>query len=324
MKRVAYTLLVAATLASTSAFAADMAVKAPPAPPAPPPSPWDIAITAALMNDYNFRGITQSNHRPSVQGGFEPRYNFTKDLQAYIGVSGESIDFPNRAAAEIDLYGGIRPTFDKLALDFGFWEYYYPDGQCFNAAVPSCVGYGIPTPQNLPNGNVIKRDLSFYEWYGKATYTVNDNLALGIQEWYSPSVLSSGATGWYTVGNITLTAPTSWFSNGIGAYVSGDAGYWALGTSDPFYAVAGYPNGIPYKSYWNWDAGLGFTWKAFTLDLRYYGTNLNKGDCNAFTSDQTASGVYSTPINPGGPASDWCGAAFIAKLSFATNISNLK
>jgi hypothetical protein len=38
-------------------------------------------------------------------------------LQAYAGVSGESLDFPNRAAAEIDLYGGIRPTFGKLALD---------------------------------------------------------------------------------------------------------------------------------------------------------------------------------------------------------------
>jgi Bacterial protein of unknown function (Gcw_chp) len=330
MKRVAYTLLVAATLASTSAFAADMAVKAPPAPPAPPPSPWDIAITAGLMNDYNFRGISQSAHKPSVQGGFEPRYNFTKDLQGYVGISGESIDFPNRAAAEIDLYGGIRPTFDKLALDFGFWYYYYPGGQCFNVT-PFCGGDGAfpggPTP--LPNGNVAKKDASFYEWYAKATYTVNDNLALGIQEWYSPSVVNTGADGWYTVGNLTLTAPTSWFSNGVGAYVSGDLGYWALGTSDSFYGVVSplgnYAAGVPYKSYWNWDAGLGFTWKAFTLDLRYYDTNLSKADCNVFTSDQTASFVGQvTPTNPTGFGSNWCGAAFIAKLSFATNLSNLK
>jgi hypothetical protein len=330
MKRVAYTLLVAATLASTSAFAADMAVKAPPAPPAPPPSPWDIAITAALMNDYNFRGISQSAHKPSVQGGFEPRYNFTKDLQGYVGISGESIDFPNRAAAEIDLYGGIRPTFDKLALDFGFWYYYYPGGQCFNVT-PFCGGDGAfpggPTP--LPNGNVAKKDASFYEWYAKATYTVNDNLALGIQEWYSPSVVNTGADGWYTVGNLTLTAPTSWFTNGLGMYVSGDLGYWALGTSDSFYGVVSplgnYAAGVPYKSYWNWDAGLGFTWKAFTLDLRYYDTNLSKADCNVFTSDQTASFVGQvTPTNPSGFGSNWCGAAFIAKLSFATNISNLK
>jgi len=73
MKRVALPLLIVAGL-TTSALAADMASKAPPAPPAPPPSPWDVAITAALMNDYNFRGITQSRHQPSVQGGVEVRY----------------------------------------------------------------------------------------------------------------------------------------------------------------------------------------------------------------------------------------------------------
>ena len=141
MTKVAFSLLVAAGLASSSAMAADMALKA--APAAPPPSPWDIAITGALMSDYNFRGITQSNHQPSTQAGFEPRYNFTPALQGYVGVSGESIDFPNRAAAEIDFYGGIRPTFGKLALDFGIWYYYYPDGQCFNTA--AFCGFGTAT-----------------------------------------------------------------------------------------------------------------------------------------------------------------------------------
>ena len=121
MKRVAYSLAIAASVVASSAFAADMALKAPPAPPAPPPTLWDVVVTTALMSDYNFRGISQSNHKPSTQGGFEARYNWTPALQSYVGVSGESIDFPNNAAAEIDFYGGIRPTFDKLALDFGVW-----------------------------------------------------------------------------------------------------------------------------------------------------------------------------------------------------------
>jgi uncharacterized protein (TIGR02001 family) len=122
MKRVALSFVVA-SLTSTTALAGDLAVKALPAGPvaAPAPPAWDIAIIGALMSDYNFRGITQSNHRPSAAAGFEPRYNINPNLQAYAGISGESIDFPNRAAAEIDLYGGIRPTFGKLALDGGFW-----------------------------------------------------------------------------------------------------------------------------------------------------------------------------------------------------------
>ncbi len=339
MKRVAFSLVLAAGLAASSAMAADMAVKAPPPPAAPPPSPWDIAITAALMTDYNFRGITQSAHKPSVQAGFEPRYNFNKDWQGYVGISGESIDFPNRAAAEIDFYGGIRPTFDKLALDFGVWYYYYPGGECFNGdATTPCAppGSTLAFPLGLPNGNAAKANASFVEVYGKATYTINDNWAVGLQEWYSPSVVNTGADGWYTVGNITYTAPSTWFQNGLGMYISGDAGYWALGTSDNFYCTVtstavpppcsgAFPGGVPYKSYWNWDAGIGFTWKAFTLDLRYYDTNLNKGDCNAFTSDQTATGTTNvTAINPGGLGSNWCSATFIAKLSFATNLSSIK
>ena len=338
MKRVALSLVLVAGLAS-SAMAADMATKAPPAAPAPPPSPWDVAISAALMTDYNFRGITQSDHKPSTQAGFELRYNQTASMQWYAGLSGESIDFPNHAAAEIDIYGGFRPTFDKLALDFGVWEYYYPGGECFNATIAStlCGPPGSAIPLNLPNGNVAKGNASFTEFYAKATYTINDQWATGIQEWYSPSVSNTGADGWYTVGNLTYTAPSSWFpaNSGIGGYISADLGYWALGTSDAFYGTgvaapglgSQFANGVKYTSYWNWDAGFGWTYKAFTLDLRYYDTNLTKAECNVFTSDQTATfggaGAV-TAQNPGGLASNWCGAAYIAKLSFAANLSGLK
>jgi hypothetical protein len=62
----------------------------------------------------------------------------------------------------------------------------------------------------------------------------------------------------------------------------------------------------------------------FTLDFRYTGTNLSKGDCNAFTSDHTAGGVSSTPINPGGPGSNWCGNTFLVKLSSDLTLANLK
>ncbi len=332
MKRVAFLLLVAAGLVSTSAFAADMALKAPP--PPPPPSPWDIAITGGLMSDYIFRGITQSNHQPSTEFGLEPRYNFSKDLQGYVGVSGESIDFPNRAAAEVDFYSGIRPTFDKLALDFGVWYYFYPDGQCFNtAALCDSLGGGSSVAPALPNGNVIKENMSFLEFYGKATYTVNDNFNFGGSIWGSPvfgnglaGVMNSGAYGIYYTGNVTLTAPSTWFPNGIGAYASADLGYWQLGTSDAFYAVPAFLAGVPYTSYWNWDAGIGFTWKIFTLDLRYYQSSLTKAECNVFTSDQTASFSPSavTSQNPTGLASSWCGAVFVAKLSIATALSALK
>ncbi len=130
--------LVAALLAVTSGstFAADMVTKAKPMAPAAF-DPWDFAFGSAMMSDYVFRGITQSNHKPSVAAYFEPRYNLNKDLQLYIGTSGESISFPNRAAAEIDVYGGIRPTFGAFAFDFGVFGYLYPGGHLLSTVRPS-------------------------------------------------------------------------------------------------------------------------------------------------------------------------------------------
>jgi uncharacterized protein (TIGR02001 family) len=353
MKKVAYSIIVAASLATTSALAAELPTKAPPAPP-PPPSPWDVVVTAALMNDYNFRGITQSNHQPSTQGGFEWRYNFTPTLQGYAGLSGESISFPNDAAAEIDLYGGIRPTFDKLALDFGYWYYAYPGGSCFGVpnvgGVSGCNGpsAGLFVPnknaQSAFGGNEVVANESFWEVYAKATYTFNDQWAAGIQEWYSPSVANTGAYGWFTTGNVTFTEPSSWYAGitgplaGLGGYISGDLGYWDLGTSNSFYGSTAtvnalglptvpFPNGVKYTSYATWDVGFGWTWKVLTLDLRYYDTNLTKAECNVFTSASNSAFSPSnvTTQNPNGLGSNWCGAAFIAKLSASIDFnSNLK
>jgi uncharacterized protein (TIGR02001 family) len=304
-------------MAVSPALAADldMKTKAPAKPVVV--SPWDIAFGSAVMTDYNFRGITQSNHKPSVAAYFEPRYNISDTLQVYAGVSGESISFPNRAAAEVDFYTGIRPTFGKIALDFGFWEYYYPGGTCFNSAVAGC-------DPSLLNLNTVKADLSFWELYAKATYTVNDQFSFGGSVFWSPSVLNSGADGTYIAGTAKYTLP-SVLPHDIGWSVSGDVGHWFLGTSDSFYGVPAFPAGISYKSYTNWDLGVAFTWKQFTLDLRYFDTNLSKGDCNAFTSDHTASGVSNvTSINPNGAGSNWCGTAFIAKLSVDLTSANLK
>jgi len=329
---------VAAVALATPALAADMKVKA--VAPAAPPSPWDVAFGAGITSDYIFRGITQSNHKASVAAYFEPRYNVTKDLQLYVGVASESISFPNRAAAEVDGFAGIRPTFGPLALDFGAWYYGYPGGQCFNGSLnpvfgTDCLanaagGFGLPI-----NGNVIKKDLSFWEAYAKGNYTVNDQFSFGGAVYYSPSVLNSGAKGTYVVGGAKFTAPSAAMPEGWGLFLSGEAGHWYLGTSDNFYctqtgAVPGctapYPNGIPYRSYTAWNVGIGITKSVFTLDLRYYDTDLNKGDCNAFTSDNTATFTASfTPINPGGFGSNWCGATFVVTGKFdLTALANLK
>src|SRR4051794_18357155 len=255
-------LATALAMISGSALAADMPVKAIKAPPQPAFEPWDIAFGSAIMTDYVFRGITQSNHKASVAAYFEPRYNVTKDLQLYIGVAGESISFPNRAAAEIDVYAGVRPTFGAFAFDFGVWGYLYPGGTCFNGGNGGLPVDAAGRPISaecfnnvLLNANVIKKDVSFYEGYAKVNYTINDNWQVGANEFYTPSFLNSGAWGNYASITAKFTAPGTVFgSSGIGMYVSGEFGRQWLGTSDSFYGTtfaapgfAGpFPNGIKY------------------------------------------------------------------------------
>jgi hypothetical protein len=274
--------------------------------------------------------------QPSVAAYFEPRYNVTKDLQLYIGTSAESISFANRAAAEVDIYGGIRPTFGAFAFDIGVWGYLYPGGSCADNVVTAFGGFAIPgggvcpvstTTIFLGDGNVMKKNVSFFEVYGKVNYTINDNWQVGLNEYYTPSFLNSGAWGDYASITAKYTAPGTVFgTSGVGMYVSGEFGRQFLGTTDAFYGVPGFPLGIKYADYNTWNIGIGFTYKVFTLDLRYSDTDLNKGNCNAFTSAFNATGTTNvTPINPGGAGSNWCGAAGIAKLSFdLTAMTNLK
>lgn len=320
MKKTALTALAAIALSTASVSAADMKMVTK-APVAPVVSPWDVAFGGALMTDYIFRGITQSAHRPSVAAYTELRYNSSPSLQWYGGVSGESIDFPNNASAEIDLYGGVRPTFGALALDFGYWYYYYPGGQCFGGSV-GCIA------ASLPNGNTVKADFSFWEVYAKGTWTVNDQWALGFNVFATPNILNTGADGQYVSGTVKYSAPTSaaLFNGNVGWYLSGELGEQFLGTSDAFYGVPAFPNGVSYSDYTTWNVGLGFTYKVFTLDLRYSDTDMSEASCNLFTGDHTA-GFNAGSLNltnTTGNASKWCGATFLAKLSFDMTLGALK
>lgn len=325
-----YGLTIAAVLAlGGSAYAADMRMPIKAVAPPVIVSPWDFAFGASITNDYRFRGVSQSNRNPSVAAYFEPRYNVSDSLQLYAGVAGASISFANRAAAEIDVYGGIRPTFGAFAFDFGVFGYLYPGGRCHYGAAFDTAGNPLDAECLInviaPSGNVIKKDVSFFEVYGKMLWTVTDQWALGANYYYSPNFLNTDAEGHYVSGTAKWTAPSTLLPMGLGMYISGEFGRQFLGTSDSFYGtgipdpVSGlgpFPFGIDYKDYNTWNAGIGFTYNVFTLDLRYSGTDLKKGDCNAFTSDHTATFTSSfTPINPGGFGSKWCGHAFVAKFS---------
>jgi hypothetical protein len=128
---------------------------------------------------------------------------------------------------------------------------------------------------------------------------------------YSPNVSNTGAWGNYAAFGIGLDLPSHAMPQDIGASITGGAGYSWFGNQS---AALG---GFPLPAYLNWNAGVTFTRKNLSLDLRYYDTNLSKENCFVLTGDPSATaGGRPNPItNPDGLVSTWCSATFVAKFS---------
>ena len=306
--------------------------------PAPPPTAWDIAFGSAIASDYVFRGISLSNRQPMASAYSELRYNWASNVQIYGAVSTNSIEFPNRAAAETDFYGGIRSTFGKLALNVNAGYYDFPGGRLYDGSTSASTAFGAPG-LNCTNGfyaahgscNTELAALGFAEVSTGGTYAFNDTIAAGANIFYAPSWGNTDADGTYVSGTLKLTAPSNMLpSKDDRAYFSGEFGHYFFGRTGAFSGNTVFPgqaDGILLPEYNTWNAGLTFTCKVFTFDLRYYDTDLSKGNCNVLTGDNTA--AYSarniSPINPSGLGSGWCGSTVVAKLSFdMTGSSGLK
>jgi uncharacterized protein (TIGR02001 family) len=82
-----------------------------------------------IVSQYVFRGTTQTNEKPALQGGFD--LNHDNGLYAGVWLSNISwISDTNPAASaslEADIYGGWKPAFnDWLNGDIGVLHYAYP------------------------------------------------------------------------------------------------------------------------------------------------------------------------------------------------------
>jgi uncharacterized protein (TIGR02001 family) len=318
MKNMLVTAASVLALTSSAAFAADVAVVRKAPPPAPVVSAWDIAFGGSIASDYNFRGISQSDRGPSVSAYFEPRYNINPNLQLYAGIAGSSVKLATDPAAEIDFYAGIRPTFGPVAFDFGWIYYYYPRERAIDGVIIA-----------VPSANTTIGNTDYWEVYGKVAWTLNDLITLGGNLYYSPSWLNSGADGTYASLTAKVTAPGTFLPGGIGAYLSAEFGHYWLGTTDfvpgVFVDLTG-TRGWDLPDYNYWNLGVGFTYKVFTLDLRYHDTDLSRAECNALTADPGAALTGPVLVNNfvTTGASKWCNATFVAKLSFDLTLGGLK
>jgi uncharacterized protein (TIGR02001 family) len=287
MKKVVLSVVAALTISAAPAFAADFPVKAAPAPaPAAAPSDWDVLFGTALTTNYVLRGISQSDRKPAVQGYFELDYKPTDWLTLYGGIWGSSIHTAI-ANAEFDSSAGARFTWGSFGLDLGGVYYYYPDPTFLSLTGNSSISYG--------------------EFYAKPSYKIADWLTISGQVIGGGDFGNTGKSAWYYSGMVTVIPPFT-LPGGITLSASAEVGHQTYSGSYKALVPGG---GI--VDYTQWNAGIAFIYKAITLDLRYYDTDIDL--TNNPVQCATGFPTFTT---------DACKAAFVAMLKFDAALSALK
>lgn len=220
----------------------------------------------AGTSDYVFRGVSQTDNDPTIQGSIDVGYGIF-----YAGVWGSGLDFGGTvipgdgfdAQVELDWYGGIKPSWNtqtflgKIDFDFGVIYYTYPGANDFLAEydyVEFKAGYSWPL------------------W----TFLI-PNLTSGTTVYYSPEYFAQTGPVW------TIESTYSWEGpefQGITPTISGLIG-WQKGDTDEGYVtnVIGTDDQFYY-----WNAGLALGIGGITFDFRYWDTNIGDdaaGVCGA-------------------------------------------
>lgn len=240
-------------LAVATAAAADgyEGYSAPPPPPVDQGRKFTYSFNVSGTSDYVFRGISQTDNDPTVQGGMDLGYGII-----YLGAWASGLDFGGTvtpgdgldAEVEIDWYGGITPSwnspFGKMDLDFGVIYYTYPGANDFLA------------------------EYDYVEF--KAGYSwspLHPKLTTGATVYYSPDYFASTGDVWTIESLAALELPKVWVFDPV---VNGVIG-WQKGDSAKGYAVN--INGTD-DEYYYWNAGLALAVEKITFDFRYWDTNI--------------------------------------------------
>ena len=235
---IAASLIAGCAIAATPAFADET----------DPPSDITINGTAAVVSQYRFRGLSQSNNQPVIQGSMTVSHSSGFYVSAW-GSSASSNAYADSpidiGGTEIDVYGGFTHAVGSsgLKVDMGVYGYIYPGSSKINGGT---------------SGN-------YYEVYGSLAQSIGPATAkVGV--YYAPP---------QKVFNLSVFSPTR-----NNTYVYGDLSSGIPGTPMAVHAHVGHTGGgFDYaKPYVDYSVGASVTWKALTLDASLVGTNISDSD----------------------------------------------
>jgi uncharacterized protein (TIGR02001 family) len=90
--------------------------------------PGEFSANVNLTSDYSFRGISQTDRGPALQGGFDYSADLGEGFGFYAGVWGSNVNFNNgdEGDLELDGYGGFTYGVNGFTFDLGTIYYAYP------------------------------------------------------------------------------------------------------------------------------------------------------------------------------------------------------
>ena len=204
-------------------------------------SPHEWSANMAILSEYSFRGISQSNEDPAIQVGID----YAHETGFYVGFWASSVEFndgPNATQIETNFYTGYGGSYGKIDYDLGFLYYYYPEEDA-----------------DEPGSGLGEQDL--WEIYGSLGTTFDMES--------EPSITAGFAY-----------SPDYYGSDGDSIYIYGEFGF-SLGPISPYATVAYLdvegdkttPAGYDYVHY---TIGASTDIGQFTLDL--YWSDKQEGD----------------------------------------------
>ena len=178
----------------------------------------DSPITGNLsfVSDYQFRGISQTEEDPAIQGGFD----YAHSSGFYLGTWASNVAFAH--SLELDVYGGYSGSAGDLGYNVGVLAYIYPGLSDANTTEVyggvTYKGFGLKASYSTTDYfGVTNSDGTIY-WDASYGYTFENGLGLGLHYGYTSG---EGAQDDYKDWKIGATYPVGKFTWGL-AYTDTD------------------------------------------------------------------------------------------------------
>jgi uncharacterized protein (TIGR02001 family) len=175
----------------------------------------EFTANAATTNNYIWRGLTQTENNPAVQGGID----YAHDSGFYAGTWVSNVSYAPAGVFnyEHDMYAGFSGGSDTFSWDVGYLYYNYDDNARFDfGEVYGSIGFsGLSVSVNLlantEADEAIGQDFGFGQAYyvsGDYGFEVAGGLELGVHVGYHDGDFNeafNGVDGSYMDYNVSLS-----------------------------------------------------------------------------------------------------------------------